>query len=74
MSIRPDKLGTAGRTFALPMGSTKSLPRTSSETGNDSPYRISFSKKTTGSGSLIAAFSSPLESSASYGAMTWTQS
>lgn len=56
--------------LAFPMGCTKSLSMTASDTGNDSPYRISFSRNTTGSGSLMAAFSKPLASSASYGAMT----
>ena len=61
---------TPGLTLAFPMGCTKSLSRTFSDTGNDSPYSISFSRNTTGSGSLMAAFSSPLASSASYGAST----
>ena len=50
------------RTFALPMGSTKSSP---SGTSNSCPYIISFSRKTTGFGSRIAALRRPLASAAS---------
>lgn len=47
----------------FPIGITKSFDKTSSETGNAWPYKISFSRKTTGSGSLMAAFNNPLQSS-----------
>lgn len=57
-------------TFDLFSGNKKSLSRTSGATGNAWPYRISFSRNTTGSGSRIAAFSNPRASSASYGATT----
>ena len=60
-------------TLAWPMGSTKSLSNIFSLTGKDSPYRISFSRNTTGSGSLMEAFRSPRASSLSYGAMTCSQ-
>ena len=60
-------------TLAWPMGSTKSLSNIFSLTGKDSPYRISFSRNTTGSGSLMEAFRSPRASSLSYGAMTYSQ-
>jgi hypothetical protein len=43
---------------------------TSSETSKAVPYIISFSRHTTGSGSLMAAFSRPLASSAEYGETT----
>mmetsp|Transcript_32651 Transcript_32651/g.97411 ORF Transcript_32651/g.97411 Transcript_32651/m.97411 type:complete len:216 (-) Transcript_32651:601-1248(-) len=57
-------------TLALPIGSVKSLSSTAADTGNDVPYSSSFSKNTTGSGSRIAALSSPRASSESYGAST----
>ena len=52
-------------TFALPMGTVKSLSSTASSTGKGSPYKISFSSTTTGSGSRMAAFSRPRASSLS---------
>ena len=54
-----------------PMGTVKSLSSTSGPMSKDMPYRISFSRKTTGLSSRIAALSSPRASSAEYGAMTW---
>mmetsp|Transcript_65200 Transcript_65200/g.153964 ORF Transcript_65200/g.153964 Transcript_65200/m.153964 type:complete len:237 (-) Transcript_65200:334-1044(-) len=57
-------------TLALPMGTVKSLDMTSSLTSNEVPYMISFSSKTTGLGSRMAALSNPLASSASYGERT----
>jgi len=46
------------------MGSTKSGLSDSSDIGNDTPYISSFSKKTTGLASRIAALSRPRASSA----------
>ena len=51
--------------LALPIGITKSLSKAYSEISNFSPYRFSFSKNTTTSFDLMAAFKSPLLSSAS---------
>uniref|UniRef100_A0A6B0ULN8 Uncharacterized protein n=1 Tax=Ixodes ricinus TaxID=34613 RepID=A0A6B0ULN8_IXORI len=60
----------ARSTLALPMGRTKSLLLTSSGTSNEMPYMSSFSRKTTGSGSRMAALRSPLQSSELYGEIT----
>src|SRR4029079_7321055 len=54
--------------FALPIGSTKS---SSFGTADEWPYRISFSRKITGFGSRIAAFSSPFASAAVDGDITF---
>lgn len=56
--------------FALPIGKIKSFSNTSSVIGYWLPYNSSFSKNTTGSGSRIAAFNNPLESSELYGEIT----
>ena len=53
--------------FARPIGKTKSSPSGTSELW---PYMISFSRKITGLGSRIAAFSKPLASAAFHGATT----
>lgn len=53
--------------LAFPIGTTKSLSRAYSLISNFYPYKFSFSKNTTTSFDLIAAFKSPLLSSASYG-------
>lgn len=49
--------------FAFPIGNKKSGDNASSGIGYDTPYISSFSKNTTGSGSLIADFNRPLQSS-----------
>ena len=49
--------------FALPMGMVKSGDIAWSVISKGTPYIISFSRKTTGSLSLMAAFSRPLQSS-----------
>lgn len=51
--------------LAFPIGITKSLSIAASLISNFYPYRFSFSKNTTTSFDLIAAFKSPLLSSAS---------
>ena len=53
--------------FAFPMGAKYSLSKTFPGTSNDSLYIISFSKNTTGLGSLTALFNKALQSSASKG-------
>src|SRR6185437_3578845 len=55
--------------FALPIGNTKS---SSFGTGEEWPYRISFSRKITGFGSRIAAFKRPFASAAVDGAITFS--
>ncbi|KAH3669963.1 hypothetical protein OGATHE_002776 [Ogataea polymorpha] len=57
--------------LALPIGKTKSGEAASSDIGKDSPYNSSFSKKTTGLGSLIAALRRPLQSSEENGEITF---
>lgn len=49
----------------MPIGTRKSLSKTSSYTSNAELYITSLSKQTTGFGSLIEAFSNPLASSES---------
>ncbi|KAH3680221.1 hypothetical protein WICMUC_000486 [Wickerhamomyces mucosus] len=46
--------------LALPIGRVKSCDKTSSETSKALPYNNSFSKMTTGFGSLMAALTKPL--------------
>jgi hypothetical protein len=48
--------------FPFPIGNKKSISISSSVTSKNSPYIISFSRKTTGFGFLIAALSNPLAS------------
>lgn len=55
--------------LAFPIGMTKSLSRAYSLISNFYPYKFSFYKNTTTSFDLMAAFKSPLLSSASYGEM-----
>jgi len=57
--------------LAFPMGKMKSFDNYSSVSSKASLYINSFSKNTTGFGSLIAALSKPLASSASYGVTTF---
>jgi hypothetical protein len=54
--------------LAFPIGKTKSIDISYSVSSKLSPYIISFSKNTTGLGSLIAAFIKPLASLELYGA------
>jgi hypothetical protein len=56
--------------LALSNGSKKSGLSSSGVTSNSTPYIISFSRKITGSGSLIAALNNPILSLALYGEMT----
>lgn len=54
--------------LAFPIGTKKSLSRTSYYTSKAELYMTSLSRQTTGFGSLIEAFNNPLASSESYGA------
>lgn len=56
--------------LAFPIGRRKSGLSSSAVTSNSIPYIISFSKKTTGFGSLIADLKSPMQSLALYGEIT----